>query len=456
MKLRASLGWLVVAGMLSGETVQAQSWPPAPAAPSVAQAGWGQPQLPPGPQPGMAPYCPQQGVDFDYAQLLPEDRGWCFDTDSRCDLIIRETLKGTWLRLEYLNATIRHQDDTVLGAPLATVRNVQDQFPVTFTDGVTTALAQVPTTAGIDWENINGIKGSIGIPLTFGWIEASVLGLAQDSDALDVPRIPPLGLAGPNGTVNSTFLATTLTTDGQPGTRTILYDADFFSQYTVNYFATDLNLLYNLRSRDEGWNVKTLIGYRHDQYSEDLAFGGTFDNSSGYYSGVGVLGTPVSNRIGSSANNFRNQVQFGIRNEFVHRWFTLGVDPKIAFGTNSTRNRVVTSDVRDPGDPAVILDPVNAVDDPFRSVTNRDEVIFAPTFDLSLYGTVNLTEWLKLRMGWNLIWLGGIQSADRGILFNEVTNPLPPPATTADVVARRGISDRVISSFTVGGEILLP
>jgi len=318
-------------------------------------------------------------------------------------------------------------------------------------------LAQVPTTAGIDWKNMNGIRLSAGIPLGYNWwLEGGIMGLEEDSEILNVPILPtPIG-PGPYGTNPTNFLATTLTTDGLPGSRIIVYDQAFFSEYDSKYYTGDVRLVYNYRVQDEGLNIRPLIGYRHDQYSEGLAFGGTFSNISGYYVGEPVLADPVSNRIASSTNNFRDQVQFGLRTELAHRWFTLGAEPKIAFGTNVARTRVAVSNVRGPGDPAVILDPANAVNDPASAVSYQRGTNFAPTFDLALYGSANLTDWLKIRAGWNFIWVGNVAAADQGILFNEVTNPVPPPNTTADVVARRGLSDRVITAFTIGGEILLP
>lgn len=444
-----------------------------------------------------------------YEQLLPDDRWGFHDHDERLDLILREAVRGVWMRLEYMNARVSN-DGRPLGAPRAGVANLRNPFDVTSyqlddpldltPDPAPVASTLVPNSDTVSWNNLNGIKGSFGIPLTKEYtLEASFWGLEEGGGSISVPNIPPTSALGPHGTSPIRWLATTLTTDGVVGDRLILYDLDFFSNYRVNVYSSDVNLLYNIRTRAEGWNLKSLIGYRHDQYSEHLTFGGSFNNNfefdpsptadDGAYIAPpyvvppilpGELAQPNSNRIDSRTHNFRNSLQLGLRSEFVHRWFTLGVEPKVGFGSNHVRARVNTRNARSPGvvvefeevvdpdDPTappvtvatpIFLDTPADPDVPIlASSTNRD-LVFAPSVDLGLYVEAHPTDWFTLRFGWNLVWLGQLGVADHGIRFNELTDPADPtnPAlTTSDISARIKLRDSVISAFTVGGTIYLP
>lgn len=514
MNARVQLGLLAAACLLVCRTAHAQGYSPYPSAyppqPVMAPAGW---------QTGSYPPPPGPISNQVYEQLLPDDRWGFRDHDERLELVLRETLRGSWMRLDYLNGRISNQG-RVLGAPLSgvpravsllnsnTIRTVTPQpgdalidvprvnrpfliesIDPTYdpvlnpTNPLPTGAAVVPSTDSVRWNNLNGIKGSFGIPLGQDyWIEAGFWGLEEGRGSIDVPRIPPTSILGAHGEPAIRWLATTLTTDGEPGTRIILYDLDFFSSYRVNTWSTDVNLAYNIRTEREGWNVKSLIGYRHDQYSERLNFGGSFNNNSTPDPSTtdpddfiapplvlapfgSLLDDPLTNRIDSKAFNFRNSLQLGLRNEFVHRWFTLGIEPKIALGSNHIRTRVRAQSVRNPGsadvvevvddtvDPPVTTTELVYLNDPDTNSTRR-ELRFAPTFDLGLYAEAHPTDWFTLRFGWNLVWMGRLGMADHSIRFNEVT--LADGTTAPDVSAKVGLRDTVINSFTVGGTILLP
>ena len=461
MNARPSIGCFVVACLMAGGTAFGQQWSGGGQPVSAMQPVAGNPVVTYLDSTQGANCPPDWGVmpASGYDGLLPEDRGFFYDHDSRFDLTWHEIVRGTWMRLEYFHVVgiERKEAGRTLGTPLATVQDVAEQFPVTFTDGVTTALAEVPTTDSIDWRNLQGIKGSFGVPVTLNYtLEASFWGIEPEEETLDVPTIPPSTLAGPFGSTNSTFLATTLTTDGQPGSRIVLYDAAFFSEYTVDIWTADVNLVRNIRTGHEGWTFHSILGYRHEEYGERLMFGGTFDNRSGFLSNTGVLANPESNLIDSKVNNFRDQIQFGFRSEVGNTFLKLGVEPKLAFGTNIVRSRVLTSDVRDPGDPNQELDPAIAVDDPARAVSYERDVLFAPSFDLGLYANIQLKEWLRFRAGYNFIWMGRLGAADSNIRFNEITTDPTTGATEQDVVAVTRTRDRLLHGFTVGGEIILP
>jgi len=476
MNVRVRIEWLIAITLLAGGSAWAQ--------------------VPPAPGPAAPIQCPPAEAYYNgtasnfapppdlYAELLPSDRGGAYDCDSRVDLGIREMLRGTWFRMEYLQGFIQRNDSRVLGTPIVVgdppplggpaedVVNVANQFLILFADssdivdGIGEAYAQVPTTDGVSWHNAQGLRASFGIPiLKKAWLETTFVGYMNQKSSLTTPPIPapsqtapgvapaedsdgnpfPLGSYGNNLT---TFLATSITTDGLPGSRLMLYDAGFKSYYDARLKAGNIDLVLNWKTPDLGWRMQPIIGYRHDQYSEQLGFGGTFDNRSGFLDGVGILATPETNWIDSKVVNQRDQIEFGMRNEMAFRFLTLGVQEKCALGSNVVRGTAFTSNLREPGTvPGTINDPE------YMGSSDR-HVVFAPTFDLDVYAKIRINNWMNFRVGYSLNLLGNLGVADRSLRLNEVSDGAG--GTTPDVVSQLRYGHRIISALTVGGEIVLP
>jgi hypothetical protein len=137
-----------------------------------------------------------------------------------------------------------------------------------------------------------------------------------------------------------------------------------------------------------------------------------------------------------------------MRLEWRKKFITLGVQERLGMGSNFARGSVMTSNLREPGT------PVGSLDDPILTTSNGSSAIFAGSSDLDTYIDVRMNKWLKLRVGYSLIWLGNVATADQAIRFNEVSNS--SGGTDPDVGIRFRYSDRVISALTLGGEIMLP
>lgn len=515
MNVRVPFEWLIVFSVVAGSTSVAQDWlPPQPVTglpdSSMAPIQYG----PPG-SPGTQDYfqsfsSPPPSQQDVYAQLLPDDRGWAYDHDSRIDLRIRQMLEDTWIRVEYLGGTLIRDAGRTLGEPInaanpavapgpaGDVADPSQQFQVLFTP-VTTGtgnrtpignqipLAQVPTTHDLSWKHAQGIRGSFGIPVTDNsWIEGRFWSFGNVSASIPVDGFPPSpntnsvlitndtsqstfigsttlvmnpALFGANSNIKNSLLATTLTTNGQPGSTMIVYDTSFHSLYSAQLWAADADIVFNLITPERGFRLLPILGYRHEEYSERFSFGGTFLNQqvgrvgttlttaqTNGYLGQTLLANPVSNSIASNVYNYRDQIEFGARNEFKTRWVTLGAEERFGLGSNIIRSEVAVQNVRNPGNPTI--------SDPANSTTKARDVIFAPTFDLELYTKVTLTNWCNFRIGWNMVWMGDMGVSDQSIRFNEVSNATG--GTDADVSARIGTRNRVISALTIGGEIILP
>ncbi len=442
-------------------------------------------------------------------QLLPDDRGFLFDRDSLLDLTMLEQSKGTWIRAELWNASVSHRSGRILGAPTRNslsnnivpnpndiIRNTDEQFELSVADpiglfqiqgaNIVTIPVQAATTRDLDFEDMTGVQVTMGIPLTKrSWLEMGAWGIEDTTTHLSVPRIPPTSLLGGFGVPSTLAIVIPLTTNGLIGNRdvengvllnrdrVIVYDSAYFSNYKIDSWSAEVNYVHDYINNPSGFSLKPLIGYNYTEYNEDLNFGGSFDNSSGYLDTdpaipFGLLTNPVTGSISSSAENSRNEMQIGFRSELEHKWFTLGVEPKVGMGLNWVRGQVTANNVRAPGDIGLLVPAASTITDNGQIVTTKsNEVEFSATFDLGLYANIHLHDRIKLRVGYDLMYLANMGVADNQIKYNEnavtvtVVDPIDPTiitmttTSTADVRHVKGLQSRALTALSIGGEIIL-
>jgi hypothetical protein len=396
-------------------------------------------QLPPGaygPYYGPAP-SPNTYVDPNIvSELLPPDRGLWWDVDYRLNQAVQDTSHGMWFRLEWLSTNIDAPGNTLLGARLATIPDPRQPFDVILPNGATTT-AQVLDTSSIDFDNINGIRGTWGVPLQFGTVETMVWGTENSTSRVNTSLLPAT-----DPTQLTEVIATSLLTNGVPGSSLLIYDQSFKAFYSTEIFSAESNLYYNWRNPQLGLRILPVAGFRFVDYDEALVQRGVYDNSSGLNPG-GVLIDPIVHQIESDVDNDLYALQAGVRTEFVHQRFTLGCEPKVALGLNHYEATVSTFDLRDsPYDP-IVDDGIT------KNVESQN--ILAPYFDLSLFAKVHLSQSFHLRVAWNYTMFTNMSRADDNIFYNDngIANP---PAITA-----RGEEEFLgVSTFSVGGELILP
>ncbi len=469
---RTAWSLFVLAFSLMATQVNAQPWPPLPAPHSSP------------PQEGFYGCQPGSGV---YAELISEENFNPFAGGMPLHTAVAPHLPDSWIRLEYWHAKIGHRGGRSLGTSIGDINgnlidNTSERFDLPSVDPNSTTgiagAAVAPTTDNVDWDDNNGIKGSFGIPIdTRSWLEGSVWSLQEQAESLRVPSIPPTSLNDGFYGPPIQFIVIPYTIDNQPGNLgdvavntppdgipvpLIVYDESFFSEYSVNLWSADVNYVYDLRIPHDGWSLQSIVGWRHEEYSENLSFGGSFNNNSGYATDdvtiTGPLTTPQSNRIESKVHNFRHALQFGFRSEVKQNRFTVGVEPKVALGVGLIRSRVNTENAREPGDLSVLLgDPNLVIDDPASTTSFDRELDFAPSAELNLYAKYDVTEWLKFKVGYNLTWMGRLGSADTSIRYNSISaaDPTMSPSQL-DFGVNQNVNSRYVSAFTVGGEIVFP
>lgn len=438
---RLSICLLVTWTALTTAPAFGQYGPPAGNGYAAEPTGWPVHQAqgwPPG-YPGAVTseeYCPPEVDPKIVNELLPSDRGFGWGRQSPLETALKDTAPGMWFRLEYTNTFIDNPGRGLLGAPLAGLDDPRDPFLVQLTSGNFT-VAKVLDVSSVDFDNINGLRGSFGIPFRHFSVEAIFWGTEQSTDVISTDELPA---TNPNQDIN--VIATSLLTNGVPGGTVVLYDESFRAPYSAQVFSAEANFYYNYRNPRLGWRFLPVLGFRHTDYDESLAQRGVFSNVSG----IGpppTLATPLVRRIDTWVDNNTYGVQTGFRSEFVHQHFSLGVEPKFTMGVNHYEATVRTADLRDSPFPPIQDDGI------VTTSLNRD--VFSPVFDLQLYGKIHITDAFHLRVGYSYTWLGNIARAQSSVYYND--NGLAnPPA----VVVKADDRDLWMSSFTIGGEIILP
>ena len=399
------------------------------------------------PYPTHHPYAPVQPgpnpCEQPAPQLRPADVGWLYDFDSPPDLAIREAIRGAYMRVEYLGWNIQEPGNNVLGAPIEGVADPRDPFLVQTSTG-SIGVAESLSTDRVDFNDINGIRGTLGVPFRYVTLEGSIWGLAEGFHKIeDQPFLRN------NSAVSPRFIAVGLLGDRQVSDRVLLFDQSFTANYRSSVWGSDVNLLYHASNPRLGFGLQPLAGFRFLNFDESLSMRGVFDNSSGMFTNFGVLNDPYESRIKSETNNNVYAAQVGFKADFKHQFFTLAFQPKLAFGANDYQTTVFTNNLRSFDDPTVDNGPLDLEDPPTKSVTGR--TVFSPTIDLDFSAKVHLSEWFHVRAGYNFIWTGGLARADRAINYNDFGDANPPAVT-----ARQRTDSVLIQGFSVGGEIILP
>ncbi|MCA9068350.1 MAG: hypothetical protein KDA84_05475, partial [Planctomycetaceae bacterium] len=159
-------------------------------------------QSPGGPIQFAGAYAPQSGVDSYgdgggfQAQPLPWERGY----NSPLRKFIKEVLPNNYFRVEYLSWFIDDLGSQAVGAP--TVIQPDPREPIQsaefFRDssqasnpGNSQTLI-IPTTESINFERVSGLRGTYGIPLTFGRLEFSAFALEESGGDILDPSFGPI------------------------------------------------------------------------------------------------------------------------------------------------------------------------------------------------------------------------------------------------------------------------
>ena len=363
------------------------------------------------------------GVNPTIYELLPPDRGPFYDGDSMLDQSIRDTFARAWIRLEYLNWSMSDPGGKLLGAPLATLDARQGVPAVGRGRARPNTITFVPTMSGADFGDMNGLRGSFGIPTRVGSIEANVWALEQADWRLQIdPRVDAA-----TGTV--IIPAVSLLNNGMPADdRLVMFDTSYRAAFRSDVMGTEGNFVFSPITPNAPIVFQPIAGIRYMRVFEELQISGSDEV------------TMTNPRIRSRSQNNLFGPQVGFRAEVQHERFTLGVEPKFTFGFNRHSDQVLAEE---------IFEATDADGNILRTVTGDDDSDFAPMFNLSVYARVHLTQHLSVFVGYEAIVASEVSRPYSNIIYNDAGVGNPPGI----VYRQEDRQDLIIQGLFVGGEL---
>tara|TARA_R110002095_G_scaffold152237_4_gene132224 strand:- start:243708 stop:244991 length:1284 start_codon:yes stop_codon:yes gene_type:complete len=335
---------------------------------------------------------------------LPADRGWTYD--SPIDKSIKNIFQTSRLRIDYLHWSMNGPDDVLLSAPILGVSDPTEPEPVF---DRSTGIGRGNGVA-LDYNDrsmdTNGMRGVLEFPLPDGSLEWNVWGLFKNESHRPTDRI---FATQDNGVIaDDLVVVTNFNVNGALASNTNVYDTSYTVDLNTEMVGTGVNYVLDPFLPGEGFHMQPLFGFRVISLRETM-------NQIGVDSGGGI-GTPRTTTIYSKSENRVFGPSIGARAEFKHSRFSLGAEPKFTFGFNRNTNQVATEQLFEATDPR------------FVSVQKNNE--FSPTFQLTLYAKVNVTEHLRCFVGYDYLFIGQISRAFNIIDYNEDRTAANPAVGT--------------------------
>ncbi len=378
-----------------------------------------------GPQTGVVPSNYEQIPYYDDLEHTP-----------LVDGLILDMFNNMWISMEYLNWGIKSTGDTNLGADVPSVADPSRPFYVVDASGgdigaspfLSTnialnplnqfqAVAVTPTTSMFDFTHNNGFRGTVGLDTSFGGWETSVFVLQQAHGSFDSNDHTDTVLEQLRDSDGDVVVDTNgdpvfayvpyvyvrpLTNGGVPSNNNILYYDHFSAEYDSQVWGTSSALVWDIRDVDLGWSMSAILGSKYLNVRENMRQRGSVTSN--------VDSAPtINSSLDSTAQNNVIAPTLGIRTEFRHQWFTLGVDPRLGLGLNATKGKVAARDVL--SDSATSFNDVD-------QTTESSIVRFTPTFDLKAYAKVNVHDHVKLTVAYDFMWVGQVMRADDIIRYD--------------------------------------
>ncbi len=405
----------------------------------VQQAGY-HGQLPPHPGPAQDWHQPYGNDALTQYQLLPDDRGFLHDRDSRCDLLLGETISRSWVKFDYLLWDLKPFGNGIVGAPIQedpgdpvpdlTGNNITSR--VSAQDRVTGARAQtfitVPDFGRIDDKGLNGARLSLGIPTRIGTFEAEAFALEQSSEGFPVdPRLDTR-----NAFPVNIIPAVLLLNNGIANDDTmILFSESYRLSLATQVSGTEANWVFNPFDSAAAIQVSPSLGFRYFRLQDHMSISG-----SDIPDPLNAPMTILNHRITSRARNNVFGPQIGMKASTQIWKFTFDAETKFLLGINRIEAAVGTAQI------------FSAAELPTSS---KDQITrFAPTLDLGLKMRVACTEHLSLHVGYDLLLGDGYSRAAKNVFYNAPANITDPP----QIRLNQERSEFYAHGLSVGGELL--
>lgn len=343
-----------------------------------------------------------------------------------------EAARQLWYRLEYLNWTIEAPGDYPLGANRL---SGDDAGPFDAVDIVASGFATQPNAAAFDLKKNNGIRMTLGATTEYGDIEGNFWALEQADSKIVVDPIRRFDLLGDplDNTVPNFFAATIMTVDGQlSDTTMLLYDQSYQASLKTDVFGTEANFVFNPVTPNQPLTFRPIVGFQYINYRENLLIAGA-DLRDAMDPADPTATVLYNHRIDAGARNNIYAPQIGVRAEFVHEWFTIGVTPKFMMGLNRREDQLRTAQLLSLTD---------------RSFDEEQATEVSPGLDLKVDARVHLNEHFSLFCSYQLYVLSNISRPTTNINYDTIGGII------ADFNLNTSKQHQVVfDGITVGGEL---
>ncbi len=445
---KLTCGWLLLGLLVTGRPLATQAgWNPFDRQDSASEYGSyesgyeGGMMSPGGAYPGGPAYCPP-GYDPGYGpqfgqtsgyELIPNHRDQEPFQDPAHDFLA-SVAQNSWLRLEYLNWSMREPGETLLGADVSGETNQSEPYLALERSSSELLVGKTGTLSEIELANQNGIRGTWGIDMHDGTLETNVWYLAKHEQTIDegefftsASGIDPLfTLLGVDSAifVPLKFQGQVPASDGSGITTTgvVAFDSSYQAKLETSLFGAESNYVWNYYRPDAAFQWRPTAGVRYVHFNEQLTITGT--------------STRPDTRIATIESTSYNNVigpQVGLRGELRDKWFSVSAEPKFFLGANRHSSRVKTTNLYDSTSGQV------ASDDQTYELT--------PGFNIAVQGKVNISEHLSVFVGYDLLYLYRVARPFDSINYND-NGPDSAPGVVLDL----HFTDFLVQGVSVGGE----
>lgn len=414
----------------------------------------------------------QGGADCEPGQVsqtlyreLPEDSG-LRQEETPLGRALLQKVRQIWFRPEYLNWNINGPGNQLLGEQTASgVRQTYFGFsspppsflnqpnvpikpgmdfitPTVFSVNNVIGTTRTPDLSDVSISNLNGFRGTFGIPTKTGQLELSsfvlgarsvfspqasifvpgslIQGQIGNTDPFWTtgnPQTDPVLFAGvyrlPDGsfpTANglppenphiSTFFTQVALVNGQHSDAAeafINYDISYQSRLTTSVWGSEGNFVFDSTDPNSPLQIRPTLGFRYLNFRDRL-------DQNGFYYSDSTRTVAVERDINSAANNNFYGPQVGLRAEASFWNFLVGFEPKVMLGLNTWQSNLDTVHV------------FGAVD-PLQSFQQRSTT-FAPVVDLKGYGNFAINNNLSAYFSYNFMYATNVIHSYNNFTYNN-------------------------------------
>jgi hypothetical protein len=384
---------------------------------------------------------------------LPDDLGFAYE-DSPLGKMLTNSFRHAWFRNEYLLWNISSPGHVLLGE--------QNQTGITFVghpvfgQSPTSAVApgipfniavnglsgtgQVPGLDNFSSNNMNGYRGTFGLPVPVGTLEVSSFLLAPSSDTFNgdelirpqIIAVPAVIIGGPgvNGQDANFIIQAALRNGARSNNDVIAYDVSYQAKLTTSAWGTEANFVADSVDPNSLFQFRPLFGARYFNLRDRLLQNGRYHETD---ANDPTITNTIRREINSSGNNDVAGPQIGVRAELTHSRFLIGVEPKVTLGLNSWKTTLDNSNVFSSQDTG-------------QSLLARGTT-FSPLVDVKFYSNVGLTKYLSAYVAYNYLWVGNVNRS-----YNDITYNRNSQTNTSDFHIKREYSNAVLQGLSFGLE----